>query len=169
MPGIISYGTNAPQTPPPGQPFITGASGGTIRTDQLWVGYAFQVASKNLTVTALGRVVLAGNSFAHLINLLDAAGNLLAQVSVATAGQPVGGFVYTKLPSSVLLTAGAEFFVLSREDSSDGWLNSDMAYTTSADASLIGGAYLTFPSDGTGAIVPYGSAPFVPPNFQYTS
>ncbi|HEY1050315.1 MAG TPA: hypothetical protein VGE39_11190, partial [Prosthecobacter sp.] len=99
------------------QPLITGHSMSLLRNDFTgWLGMEFTTGSSVLTVSQLGRWVVAGNSGAHQVRLVNATtGAVLATASVTTAGQPAGQMAYTALPAVVNLAASTRYHLLSQE------------------------------------------------------
>jgi hypothetical protein len=130
------------------------------------------VAADPITVTALGRFVVTGNSQSHQITIIDAAtGNTVpgGSVTVNTAGATAGKFVYAALPSPIVLPANHGYYVLSAEtNGGDLWSDNNATVTTTAVAVLDDAAY-----EQTGSSVITGFAdlnhPYVVVDFQYSS
>jgi hypothetical protein len=115
------------------------------------------VGSSPLTVTALGRLVLSGNTQAHEITLVDAANNLLGSVTVNTAGMTVGQFVYAALSSPVTLSASHVYYILSMENvGGDFWYADNVNVTTTSAAILDYSVYESMRGASDGLEHPYG-------------
>ncbi len=108
-------------------------------------GMAFN-ASSNLTITALGRWVLSGNTNTHSLTLyaeLDTT-NALASATLITVGASTNQFVYTNI-TPVGITAGQRYYLVSDEidiatprDASYGnfSITSDTRITNACSASI---------------------------------
>ena len=132
------------------------------------------VGPNPITVTALGRLVLSGNTQAHQITLVDAANsNLLGSVTVNTAGVTAGQFVYATLSSPVTLSANQVYYILSMENSGgDFWYENNVVVTTTSAAHL---DYSVFESTPGGPVMAgegpgnhLANQPYVPVDFQYS-
>ena len=110
-------------------------------------GAVIQVGSANLTVTALGRIMVSGNSQTHLVELVDASTNqVLGSVSLAMSGGVAGQFKYASLSSPVTLLAGHKYYLVSKEFSGgDQWYNEPTTVRTTSAASVIGGVWSLSP------------------------
>ncbi len=143
---------------------------GSIRHDYNgWIGASINVGSAPLTVSALGRLFLAGNTQTHAMKVVTTAGTDVAgsTVSVNMAGGTPGAFVYGVLPTPITLNANSTYYILTQE-TSNGDLWYDYAGTTVQTtnvASTAGAAY------GTGPYVAISSSNhmFVPVSFLYVS
>lgn len=155
-----------------GNPFVLSGHGLVTRHDFTGlVGYKF-TPSANMTVTALGRLVLSGNSASHTVYLEDASGTLLASASVSMSGATADTYVYANI-STVSLTSGTAYYLLSGElNGGDDWFdNTDGAHdaliTHTSDAAMNTSAFVTNPNsavtDTGGANIAFGH-----PNFKYT-
>lgn len=105
-------------------PLISGHSMTTLRNDYTgWLGMEFTTGSSVLTVDALGRWVVAGNTGTHGVKLVAAqTGIEVAAASVATAGAPAGQIRYASLPASITLAANTSYYLLSQETAGgDQW------------------------------------------------
>lgn len=118
------------------QPFATGHNMSTLRNDlTAWLGMQIQVGPTPMIVTHLGRWVVAGNTGNHPMRIVSSSGSLLGAVYVPTSGAPAGQFAYTALATPVTLSAGATYYVLSREIAGgDYWYD----FTTLANGSASG-------------------------------
>jgi len=129
----------------------------------------FTVGSVPLTLTQLGRWVVAGNHQAHLIKLVDAAtgsdvtgGSVSLSLNGATAGQ----YAFAALSSPVILLPGSSYFLLSQETSGgDQWCNYG-AIAASPFGSVSGPAYGT----GNSYLAPSNNpnSSYVPVNFLFS-
>jgi uncharacterized repeat protein (TIGR01451 family) len=152
--------------------YVTGKGLGTLRNDYSgFVGMRIGIGASPITVTALGRIFVAGNSSTHIIKLVNAAnGTDVAggTVSLTMSGGTAGQFKYVPLSSPVVLAAGATYYVASQETAGgDFWHNYDTTVTTTSVATQLSAVY----GPGVGAWTPYGSAGrmFVPVDFKYSS
>jgi hypothetical protein len=180
VPPNFQYTFLTPTTPfsGPGK-FVIGITPGTIRHDYTsYLGYQFQVGARDLPVTALGRWVLpntTGTSVNHFLRLLDNSGNILREVYLSIAGIAPGNFAYGTLASPITLSAGATYYLLCRETlNADDWYStgvSDTVLTTSADATILNGAF-TDPGKGDAlTFYPVPGGPhygYVPPDLYYS-
>jgi hypothetical protein len=136
-----------------------------------WVGSSLRVGTADLTVSALGRVVVAGNTASHAVKLVDAATGLDVSgtsVSVDTAGAPAGNFKYTNLAAPVTLRANTDYYLVSEETAGgDTWYDFDTHQTTTAAGVGTGGVW-AFPGSPP-SWNPHGSpgTGFGPVNFLY--
>lgn len=149
-------------------PFITAVMPGTPRNDaSLIVGCKFTVGATPLTVRALGRWVLAGNTGTHLMKLADASGTDIvgASTTVVTAGVAAETFSYANLSSPVVLSASTAYFIGSTELlAGDQWLDENSVLTTTAAATINRSAYS---GGGPWAENPVGVKSYGPVNFKY--
>ena len=151
-----------------GGPFVTGYAGSTARNDYSgWVGMQLTVGSSSLTVTAVGRLCLAGNSAHHMVEFASFSTGLAVtggSASVNMAGCTPGQFVYANLPAAITLPAGTMYYLASQEVAGgDTWYGS-AGVTTTSDAAVTNSAFygaIWYPS--AGANTSYG-----PPNFEYS-
>ncbi|MGH7955545.1 MAG: choice-of-anchor Q domain-containing protein [Opitutaceae bacterium] len=125
--------------PPPGTPFVTGQTLGTLRNNVTASGgFKFTVGSSPMTVSELGRWVVAGNSQAHTVKLVVASTGANVSggsVSIATAGAPAGQFKYAALAAPVTLAANTAYYVVSGEtNGGDQWYdgNTTLTHTSAA-------------------------------------
>jgi hypothetical protein len=127
----------------PAQAFVTFKTLGTVRNDFTGVvGMLIQVAGTPLAIVGLGRVLVPGNSGAHVVKVVDAATNADvpgATVTVDTAAPLVtsNDFVYGILPAPIVLAANAGYYVVTHETAGgDQWFNNDTTVVTAAVASV---------------------------------
>ena len=128
--------------------FVTGQTLSSLRNDiGGWLGMKITIGATPLTLYELGRWVVAGNTAAHTVKIVDAATNLDvagASVSVATLGAPVG-FQYTPLATPVTLAANTAYYILSREVwGGDYWCNQDTALNYSTSVATLNHAVYSF-------------------------
>jgi hypothetical protein len=153
-----------------GTVYITGYSvtGRAVRNNYAgWVGTEMRVGSNALTVNSVGRLCLAGNAGTHTVEFASVStGQTVSGGSAAVnmAGCTPGQFVYSSLPTSIILTAGASYYLASQEVAGgDTWYDIGAVATTSdavlTDAAYNGGSWISIGESG---------AAFGPPNFEYT-
>src|SRR6476659_3732969 len=113
-----------------GTGFVTSQTLGTLHND--FTGYAGMqvvVGANPITVTALGRMMVSGNTGTHTVKLVKASdgsdvtgGSVMISMIGGTAGQ----YRYATLASPVTLSTGATYFVMSQEVSGgDTWYYDD--------------------------------------------
>jgi len=108
-----------------------------------YVGMQFTTGSTGVTVSELGRWVIAGNSNGHQLELIDAStGSVVAATTLNTAGLPAG-FAYASLPLPVTLSANHSYYLVSLETSGgDYWYdNSETVTPTTLVISIDHGMY----------------------------
>ena len=137
-----------------------------------YVGMKVVVGSEPITVTALGRMMLAGNHGTHplkLVRMSDGSDVAGGSASVTMTGGTVGQFRYASLATPVVLAAGTAYYVVSLETAGeDNWsFVFDTYVTTTAAALESSGVY----GVGPGAWFEAGSAgqTFGPVDFKYAS
>ncbi|MBV9745880.1 MAG: hypothetical protein JO099_19120 [Acidobacteriia bacterium] len=153
-----------------GTPFTTAVTLGALRNDYSgWVGMSIRTGSNALTVTALGRIVLTGDSAAHTVKLVNGATGLDvpgASAPVSTVSGSPGNFAYTPLSSPVTLNANTVYYVVTQEVAGgDVWCdyNGTIVQTTNA-ATVTSAVY----SSGSAYIVTGGSGQtYGPVDFRY--
>jgi hypothetical protein len=155
-----------------GASFVSSVTLGTLRSDFTgWVGMNITVGAAPLQVRSLGRWVVAGNTNAHtvkIVNAISGADVAGASVSINTAGIAPGVFVYAAFPTTVTLAANNSYYILSQEtQNGDQWYDSDTSAVTTADATLVGavfGSGTTYSPVGL-----TGGHTYVPVDFKYVS
>ena len=121
---------------------VTSMSGfsGRLRNDFTgWVGFQFQVGNSPLRVTSLGRWIVAGNSQAHQIKLLDSNGNEIANALLQTSGQTSGQFAYANLSNPVILNTNTIYAIVSKENAgygNDQWYDNIGTYVQLNDVAV---------------------------------
>jgi len=165
-----TYQTAATQAPPD-RTFVTAKQLGTLLNNfQGWVGMQLQVGASPLTVTAVGRINIAGNTHPHQVKIARALDGQDVPGSLVTL-LPAGAnneFNYAYLSAPVVLSANTAYYVVSHEDSNgDLWYNADTALTTSPDGSI---PFAIYQPDGGSWSPPqtYGvNHSYVPTDFRY--
>lgn len=152
--------------------YVTGQALGTVRNNYTgYVGMKIGVGGIPVTVTALGRIFVSGNSGTHLVKLVNAAngsdvpgGSVALGMSGGTAGQ----FKYATLSSPVILAAGGTYYVVSQETvGGDAWHDFNTTVTTTSAAAELSAVY----GSGGGTWIPLGAAgqTYGPVDFKYSS
>lgn len=147
--------------------FTASASGPSLRNDFTgFVGMQFTVGANALSVGAVGRICVAGNSGTHAVELVNAStGATVASANVNMAGCAAGQFVYTSLTSQATLQANTSYYLASQEQAGgDQWYDSG-PISPLADVSVTNSIY----ESGT-AWIPYNgpNTSYVPPSMEYT-
>jgi hypothetical protein len=106
-----------PQASPTLQSFVTSFTPGTLRNQLTgWAGMAVQIGPSPVTIKALGRLFIPGNTAMHNLKIVDAVSSVdIAAVSIMVASGTVGEFAYVDLASPVKLAAGATCYIVSEE------------------------------------------------------
>ncbi|HEX3621486.1 MAG TPA: DUF4082 domain-containing protein, partial [Acidimicrobiales bacterium] len=151
--------------------WITSFATSTLRNDfSGWVGSRLVVGPADVSVTALGRWVVAGNTGTHAARLVNAAGTDVATATVNTAGAPAGAFTYAPLATPVTLSAGATYYLLSQESAGgDSWYEYNLSATTTAVASDTGAAWTQNATPAGIVAGGSGGQSYGPSNFLYAS
>jgi hypothetical protein len=151
---------------------VTGTTLDTVRNNYSgFVGMKIGAGASPITVTALGRIFVAGNSGTHVIKLVNAAdGSDVAGgfVSLGMAGGTAGQFKYAPLSSPVTLGAGTTYYLVSQEfNGGDFWHNYNTTVITTSVAAELSPVY----SPGGGVWNAGGSAgqTFGPVDFKYST
>jgi hypothetical protein len=151
-----------PQPQPAAGGLVTSDITGTIRgnfTGQ--AGLEFTTGSSPVTVTAMGRANLPGDSQAHAVSLYAAGSGALvasAQVPTGTAADPDPlGFSYQDLASPVTLAADTSYVLVSSETSGgDPFFDADTVVGLASGFTAEGPAWR---SGSSGAFTVYASDP----------
>ena len=102
-----------------GTPLILSFTPGAVRNNYTGgFGLRFTVGSAPLTVTALGRIYIAGNTGSHVVKLVNAADGTDvpgASVTVTLPNGTPGQFTYVALPSPVVLSPNTTYNLISFE------------------------------------------------------
>jgi hypothetical protein len=123
----------------PATNYITSFGLGTERNNFTgWVGMSITVGSSPVTVTALGRIVAAGNTVSHIVKIVNAASSqdvTGGSVSIPTSGGTVGTLAYENLASSVTLNANSTYYIMSQEtQGGDTWYDVNTTVQTTSVA-----------------------------------
>lgn len=106
--------------------FIPGSPDKMDKTSS-WQGMVFTVATNPVSVTALGRMALEGNNQQHTIKLISASDGVDVpggQVTVDMLGSTAGQFLYSTLPTPIVLEPGQTYYLVSsEEDNGDYWFD----------------------------------------------
>lgn len=152
---------------PAGTEFITAATFGAARNNYTgWVGMQFTVGTQNVTVNALGRIYITGNTGTHQVKLVNATSVDVpgASVSINMTGGTSNKFKYAALASPVTLTANTSYFLLSQETAgADQWYDVSQVAGTNV-ANVNGSAYNTYFGYTT---TPPSNTSYVPVSFLY--
>jgi Subtilase family/FG-GAP-like repeat/Domain of unknown function DUF11 len=130
----------------PGTSYVTSVSPGTLRNNFTgWVGMRITVGSSPVTVSGIGRLVLAGNTQNHVVKIVNATtGSDVtgASTTVSTAGVTTGNLVFGILPQNVTLNANTTYYILSQETAGgDQWYDFNTTVTTTGVASETGSVW----------------------------
>ncbi len=139
--------------------YVSSFTAGTLRNDfSGYVGMQMVTSSKPITVTALGRLMCAGNSGTHVVKLVKAADGTDVPggaVTVKMSGVVAGQFVNADLATSVVLEPYTAYYVVSQEVANgDVWYDVDAAITGTAAAQVTSGIW----GYGAGMWYTYGGA-----------
>lgn len=163
-----SFNTYATNTYPlraaldPPVAFVTNTTVGTLRNNYTGrVGFKLDLWVP-ITVTHLGRWIVAGNSGTHTLYLKDSGGSTLGSVDLITANYSVGAYAYTNLASPVRLTSHTVYYVESAEtNTGDQWYDLDTVVVGDA---FIGKVECHASNEGGGATP---NRTYGPVNFKY--
>lgn len=119
---------------PPEASLVTAQAVGAARNDFTgYVGMHLVVGSQPLTVTALGRFKLSGNTGKHQVKLVrasDGADVTGAAVTVDLASGNANEFQYARLSSPIILSPGTAYYLMSQEtQGGDYWYEYDTQVT----------------------------------------
>jgi hypothetical protein len=164
-----------------GTPLVTALVPGTHRNNYTGgVGFGF-LCNQNSHVTALGRVLLAGDTGTHYILIVPGtcAGSEYVQVNcgnpTATGSTVVAidgvNFIFTPLAVPYAISSGSTYQIYSFETSGgDAWLDSNTTLTLAPAEGTIQASVLssgTNPTGNTGCNTGGGNA-YVIPNLYFT-
>jgi hypothetical protein len=126
--------------------YITSFGLGTARNNFTgWVGMSITVGSSPVSVTALGRIVVAGNTGSHAVKIVNAATSqdvTGGSVSVPASGGTAGALAYANLPASITLSANTTYYVVSQEtQGGDSWYDVNTSVQTTGVAAESTGIY----------------------------
>ena len=115
--------------------FLTGftGAGGLSNNFTGFAGMKFTVGASNLTVSALGRIFITGNSGTHIVKLVQAANGADVpggSVSVSMVGGVAGQFKYIALGSPVTLQANTAYYLVTQEvNGGDQWYGTGSVFS----------------------------------------
>ena len=150
---------------PSGTPFISAQSLGTLRNNFTGcVGFTFTAAVSPVTVTALGRWVVSGNSGTHVVYLVRTSDDsIVASASVNTSGATPGAYKYASITPTALPAGSTGYILCSAEtNAGDQWYDNDTTITTFSStvaASVDGGAGYTTVPPSAGNAFTNGASP----------
>ena len=133
----------------PGANFVTSTTLGQLSVPDFtgFVGMSVTVGSNPMTLTALGRFVVSGNSGVHTVKVVDASTGLDvpgASVSIDTTAGTPGAYTYSPVTSAVTLNGNATYYIVSSElNNGDAWYDSTTTVQTTNAAVLNGPVYGT--------------------------
>src|SRR5215467_8572832 len=138
---------------PHGGAFVTNAPTGTPSGLSEWggpttAGAEVTVGSSNLSVTALGRWDVAGNTQNHALAIFDATQKLQVGSSINVTLTGSGDYVYATVSPPIILVAQRSYYILSSENglgSNDTLYHPGVSYSTTTDAILTGGILQAYP------------------------
>ncbi len=151
-------------------PFITGQSSSSVRNNYSgFLGTEIIPGAAPVTISALGRIYLPGNSGTHLLKLLSA-GQGSTYTDLATAAitmQPgtANAYQYAALNAPVTLQQGTTYYVVSQE-TNGGDTFYDWGTVTHTSAAAVGG--LVYQVGSSYSTVLSADYAFVPVNFLYS-
>jgi len=152
-------------------PFLTsGPPSSYLRNDFAgFVGLQFTVGSNPLTVSQLGRWVLAGNGQTHTVKLVDSKGVDIAggSVSLNLSGKAAGQYLYAPLAAPLVLKALSTYYLMTQEFAGgDKWYNYGPVTVTAGSGMVNSAAYQ---SNGAYYLAGSGPSAYGAPNFLYGS
>jgi hypothetical protein len=115
---VDDQGMTTPETSAaPWNLFVTGVNqlDPNLRNDLAAVGMVIVVGPNPVTVTALGRFMVAGNLATHTMMILDGSSQAPVATVAVTPGGIVDSFVYAALDTPATLAANAKYYVVSVE------------------------------------------------------
>jgi len=145
--GTSGYSNEASATPTAATTnWVTGTTAGTVRNNYTgFVGMKFTTGSSSVTVKALGRWIVSGNTGSHTVKLtlastgVDVSGG---SVTVNTSGQTAGAYAYVNLSSPITLPANTAYYLTTNEtNAGDSWLDANTTLTTTGVASCNNAEY----------------------------
>lgn len=153
----------------PGSPFLTGynLNNRPLRNDfNGWVGMKLTVGANPVTVSALGRIFVSGNSGTHTIKLVRASdgGDVTGgSVLLSMAGGTPGQFSYATLAAPITLQANTAYYLVSQEaQGGDQWYDYGTVSTT-ASATVNSAIYL---NGASWTLIGGPNTCYVPLNFE---
>ncbi len=127
-------------------PLVVSHQLGSLRNDFTgMLGARIRVGARGITVTALGRMMNAGNSATHTMKIVKATDSSTVSgstVQVDMSSGVAGQFSYHSLVAPIKLEAGATYYVVSQETAGgDTWRDINTTVIPTSAAEVLGGAY----------------------------
>jgi hypothetical protein len=146
--------------------WITAVTPGTPRNNFTgYVGLSLTVGPSSITINALGRYCLSGNTNSHTIYLSQNNGATLATTSITCPGN-ANAFVYGCLTTPYVMAASTTYYLMTNEtNGGDTWYDDNTSVTTTAVATDNYSIYSGSPNSGI--LLNTLGHTFVPPTFQY--
>lgn len=147
-------------------PFITSGHGTSRNNFDGSVGCKF-TPSSTITVTSLGRLVLAGNSATHVVYIVNTDGSILVQQTIPTSGITANTYSYVAITPTTLVSGTTYYLQQLEVNGGDSWYDDSGTITTTAVGTISFSAHIAggppgLPTDDTS-----GSFSFGNPNFLY--
>ena len=155
--------------------WITSFAPGGSRGDALaWAGHKFTIGGASITVTHLGRWVLAGTTgFSHTVKLVNATTGIDVSggsVTIDTTAAPTAAFKYVALAAPISLTSGQAYYLVNNEpDAGETWLNYNSVMSVTSVASPNGAVYNASSSGGTWVLGGSAGDNYVGLDFTYST
>lgn len=152
-------------------PFLIAYTAGIFRNNFTgWIGMKLTVGSSAMNVASIARICVPGDAAIHTVKFVDAASGVDlpgGSVSVNLSGCTVGQFVYTALPSALLLPSGGTYYLVSQEFATgDVWY--DTRPLVSTTAAVVNSS--VYSADGISWVpANVSNTSYGPPNFLYTT
>jgi hypothetical protein len=152
--------------------YLTGEQLRTLRNGfDGFLGMQIVVGSAPVSVTALGRMMVDGNSQTHIVKLVNATDGSDVPggaVSIGMAGGSAGQFQYADLSTPVVLAAGGAYYLVSQETAGgDFWYYRDTTITTTSVATELSPAWGD--PDGSWHLNGRAGQSFGPLDFKYAT
>jgi hypothetical protein len=132
-----------------------------------YVGMNLRVGSTALSVTAIGRVCVAGNNQSHIVKFVNPATNQDVpggSVTVNMAGCTASQFVYATLAVPLTLAANTQYYLVSQETlGGDRWFDQSRL-STKPEATVLTSVF----SNGASYVPNSVNTSYVPPNFLFS-
>ena len=154
------------------QSYVTAQTPGTLRNGYSgFAGMQIRVGADPITVTALGRIVAPGNTYSHLLKLVNASDGSDVpggSVSVETASGTAGQFQYADLLHPIVLTPQTDYYLVSEEVAGgDYWYYDDTIVKTTTAATEASGVWGSQP--GQWQVNGSAGQTFGPVDFKYVT
>jgi len=148
---------------------VTGHSLTSLRNDYTGrAGFEFTVGGSPITVTHVGRWVVAGNSGTHTVRITDSSGNTLTNgsASVNTSGATAAAYQYTALSTPVVLSASTTYAIFS-DETNDGDQFYEFGITLTTTAAITAGQSAYSSGEGDIGLIGSSGTSYIPVNFKY--